>query len=124
MQNTAPWVLRLSFKEWIQHPSFLSSSLRSAQLFKESSETVDCLQLDWICDENGRVLVDRVCRFESLQEDFDSVCSLLGVNRVALSEVNKSKNRPYWEYYCDESSEIVGAKYRKDIATFGYEFGK
>ena len=39
-------------------------------------------------------------RFERLQEDFERLCGLLGVERQKpLPHLNKTQHAPYWEYY-------------------------
>ena len=107
-------------------------------------------QYDFVYDESGRLLVDFVGRFESLQADFDTVCSRIGIPPTPLPRVNRSleAGRPrsfrelrrrvrraiwsrerqhtfphYTEYYDDESREYVGHLYRKDVQAFNYAFG-
>ena len=48
-------------------------------------------QSELICDENGELMVDFIGRFESLQEDFNQVCSKIGLPRTELPHVNKSE---------------------------------
>jgi len=78
-------------------------------------------QVDWITDGSGRIFVDFVGRFENLREDFEKVCSIIGVE-AELPHDNRSSHRPYWEYYTEETRRIVEAVYRRDIETFGYSF--
>lgn len=78
-------------------------------------------QFDWISDEDGRVIVDYICRFESLAHDFGRVCESLG-RRVELPHKKSSTRAGYREYYTPESVEIVRKWFVKDINAFGYEF--
>ena len=101
-------------------------------------------QYDMLHDSEGHLLVDYVGRFESLQKDFDEVCSRLGIEDSELPHRNpsnkKSRNlkrrfrnslfrngendkRHYTDFYDDETLEAVNRLYRKDIETFGYQFG-
>jgi hypothetical protein len=107
-------------------------------------------QHDFLYDETGKLLVDFVGRYETLQADFDTVCTQVGIPPTRLARVNRSleESRPrslrelrkqlrralwsrerkhtfshYTEYYDDESREFVGWLYRKDVEAFNYAFG-
>jgi hypothetical protein len=80
-------------------------------------------QNDWVCDEDGNLLVDFVARFEHLEEDFDEICRRIGVE-AALPHSNPSSHAPYTEYYTPETIELVRETYRPDIEFFGYDFDK
>src|SRR5690606_33093610 len=45
-------------------------------------------QCDFVCDDDGRLLVDYVGRYETLQADFDVVCERLGLPPTPLPRVN------------------------------------
>jgi hypothetical protein len=109
-------------------------------------------QYDFLFDEQGRLLVDFVGRYESLQADFDTVCARLGIPPTPLPHENRSlAEKPrirtvkelttalrrwlwnlerrhtfphYTQYYDDESREFVAQLFRKDIETFEYSFGE
>ena len=76
--------------------------------------------------------INYIGRFENLEADFKKICDILGLNPPKLEHLNTThsersalgcKDRPYWEYYDEETKEIVATKYKKDIETFGYKFG-
>ena len=107
-------------------------------------------QAEFLCDEDGRLMVDFVGRFESLDDDFRVVCSRLGLAPCRLPRLNQSRSllrrdvsaseiaanlrdllsptrrrntfESYVDYYDDETREFVADFYRKDIETFGYSF--
>lgn len=100
-------------------------------------------QYDMLHGRDGRLMVDFVGRFESLQQDFDRVCEQLGISDSTLPHMNKSdkksrdlkrklRNRVYMngenhyrglaDYYDDETRAAVADYYRADIEAFDYEF--
>lgn len=78
-------------------------------------------QNGFLCDEDGNILVDFLGRFEHLAEDFAKVQSRLEV-QLTLAHINSSAHRQYRLYYTNETRELVGALYRRDIEIFGYDF--
>lgn len=81
-------------------------------------------QTDWILDENGKLMVDWVGRFENLNQDHKKVMKKIGIeNPPKLSHSRKSRNdRNYKKYYDEETKRIVDEIYKKDIEMFGYKF--
>ncbi len=78
-------------------------------------------QVDWVSDEDGALMVDRVCRFERLREDVAEVGQEIG-RPIDLPHVKASKRGPYQSYYDDELREVVGEWFRRDVEAFGYSF--
>ena len=79
-------------------------------------------QVDWICDDDGKLLTDFTGRFETLREDIQVISEKTGIPFKSLDHRNKSKHKPYQNYYTDETLEIVANAYAKDIEMFGYKF--
>ena len=100
-------------------------------------------QTQMLYDNNGKLLVDFVGKFEHLAKDFEKVCQHLGFDDSSLSHVNSSDKksrelrrkfrnfihrnkesnlRRYVDFYDTQTREFVGELYRKDIDNFGYEF--
>ena len=77
---------------------------------------------DWI-SEDGRIIVDFVGRFESLQEDWDRICDRIGAPRRQLPHMNRTERKAsYREYYSEETRRIVAERFHRTIEMFGYEF--
>jgi len=79
-------------------------------------------QLDWITDENGKILVDFIGQFETLRRDFKMVCRRIGIRDALLPHKNKTNHKHYTKYYNDETRRIIAEKFHKDIEYFGYKF--
>ncbi len=88
-------------------------------------------QLSWITDEDGKVAVDFIGRFENLNEDFRTI--LNKINDIhplpgdkSLWDLQKknssSRGKHYSWYYNDETVERVREHYKVDIEEFDYEF--
>jgi len=76
----------------------------------------------FVCDDAGRCVLDRACRFEHFSQEFELICHRLGIE-ADMPHVNPSK-RPlsYQAAYTDAMIAIVAEKYADDIDTFGYRF--
>ena len=81
-------------------------------------------QVDWICDNDGKLLTDYTGHFETLREDLQIISSKTGVPFKKLEHRNKSKHKDFRNYYNAEMIEIVAKAYKEDICKFGYDFTK
>lgn len=81
-------------------------------------------QLDWFTDKSGTVLVDFIGKFETLQEDWDSISKTLHITKPLphLKKRKASATRHYTEYYDSKTKEIIREKFVVDIEYFGYTF--
>tara|TARA_Y100000361_G_scaffold149177_1_gene163054 strand:- start:197 stop:835 length:639 start_codon:yes stop_codon:yes gene_type:complete len=93
-----------------------------------------------LVDDSGKILVDFVGRFENLEEDFNFICQQLTPFKheedkswpPKLPHSNRSKHKhnsgnewtdkPYQDYYDDETKEIIAREFEDDINLFGYKF--
>jgi len=78
--------------------------------------------LPYIINSAGKIAVDFLGRYETIQEDFDEVCDKMGVCRSDLSNYNKTNHGAYTEYYDEESYELVSNMFADDISEFDYKF--
>jgi hypothetical protein len=74
----------------------------------------------FILDEHGKIGVDFVGRYESLQNDWRTVCEKVGVE-IRLGHERWRRHKHYRYYYTSETWNIIGKLYQRDIAVFGYE---
>jgi hypothetical protein len=82
-------------------------------------------QLDWFVNDEGKVLVDFIGRFERLQDDWKQICGKLAID-ATLPHVNPnlSRRKHYTEYYSTKTKEMIASKFGVDVEYFGYEFGQ
>lgn len=83
------------------------------------------LQSDYVVDLHGKVIVDFIGHYESLQDDFDTACDKIGIPRIELPHKRKATDRAkYLDYYTDETAELVAKHFKRDIDILGYKFGE
>lgn len=67
--------------------------------------------------------IDFLGRLESFSEDFAYISDQIGLKNSLADKKNKSSRKvDYREYYNDETMELVGHLYRRDIQVFRYSF--
>lgn len=77
-------------------------------------------QHEFIVDAEGKLLVDFVCRFENLQNDFNQVFKQLDLPLADLQKINDSDSAKY-RNACDNELKLMVEKfYRKDSELFDY----
>ena len=79
-------------------------------------------QVRFLYDDDGRCLVDKVCRFERLVDEVSGIGKKLGQKVDAVPHLGKSKRRHYSEYYDATTRAFVADRYAADIRMFHYEF--
>ena len=77
-------------------------------------------QCEFVTDEEGRLLVEYVCRFEALQEHFDHICQRIHLQASQLPQINVSSQARYRSSYDQELQELVYEVYQEDFALFDY----
>lgn len=113
--QTGLGVNSIGFKEWVK----LSYGNKDPLYYDKPKMFMP--QFDWLTDDGGRVLVDFICRFENLADDFNVVCRKIGRN-PSLPRLKASMRGNYSDYYDTESIEIVARWFSQDIENFGYTF--
>jgi hypothetical protein len=89
-------------------------------------------QHSFICDTNGKVMVNYVGQFENLQNDFNVICKQMGVKPISLTVQNSSMaslNKkhsmgiPWQEHYRrnPEAKDYVYHHWKRDIDAFNFK---
>jgi len=129
-----PWDRAISQIEYLRLRSgtsiFPNNNLReNLKIYCASKKTIEsqdlsASQIDYLRTCSGKVSVDFLGRFESLADDFQKVCRLLGMEITPeLPHIfNSQRSRHYSAFYDAESTEWIRARFAEDIEFFGYEF--
>ncbi len=84
---------------------------------------------DYYTDANGKVMVDRILRYENLDEELTQCCQQLGIpfDDWKTSEKLKTTQRPekgnYEKFYTPEQRQQIAEQCANEIALMGYTFG-
>jgi hypothetical protein len=78
-------------------------------------------QYPYVCDREGKMILDFIGYYERLEEDFAEVCRRLNVEDK-LPQANSSKHEDYRSYYDETTRQMVAEHCRRDIELFGYDF--
>ena len=115
-----PWDRMVSFFRYRQR-RFGATDFRHYILKNEFGD-LSTQQIDYLTDQDGRILVDFIGRFENLYEDFDKVCRAINFQGSLEYSQEKKSTANYWAYYDDRTRKIVAKNSKKDIEYFGYSF--
>lgn len=78
-------------------------------------------QVEWLRDFEGRISMDFIGKFESINEDFEHIREIIGLD-AGLPHLNAGRRSGYRSYYDNETREIIAHWFKEDIHAFGYEF--
>ena len=81
-------------------------------------------QTDFILDQDGALLVDKIGRLESIEKDSSEIFDIIGAcgKRSKIFHANRSQRKSINHYYDQESIEIVSEIYSRDIDYLKYSF--
>ena len=71
--------------------------------------------------ENGKLIVDKILRFEDLDRDFKRFCLLYNLPVVTLPHANKTKGRSSHTTLSLEEVELINKKFDQDFLILGYK---
>ena len=82
----------------------------------------DAYQTNVLCDRKGNLLMDFVGKLENLQNDWQTVCTRIGIPCHELQRRNATNHRHYQDYYNDDSRQLVARHWAREIDLFEYRF--
>jgi len=76
-------------------------------------------QLDFFTNQDGKVLVDFIGKFENIDKDWEIICNKLGLlTLLPHKKKNNDRIKHYMEYYTDLTRAIIQEKFIVDINYF------
>ena len=72
--------------------------------------------------DNNLLAVDYLAEFNRLQQEIDTLCNKVNIDRVSLPHLHKSIRKNYKEYYTHNLIELVREKEHKIIDLMGYTY--
>ncbi|MBI3312642.1 MAG: sulfotransferase family 2 domain-containing protein [Candidatus Omnitrophica bacterium] len=87
-------------------------------------ENMFITQYDWLATMEGKIELDYLGRYETLDQDWEAICKRLTFSFQALPKINVGRHDSYQAYYDSQTREIVAEHYQKDIEYFGYTFDR
>lgn len=80
------------------------------------------MQFPYVCDGDGRVIVDHLGRVEDLRPTREFIESRIGSLPVIPRSNRSGDDVDYRRYYTPRTATLVGEVYRPDVEAFGYDF--
>ena len=106
---TCELAMKLDFKDWV----------KEVYVKRKGYHKWHGNQLNWLVDDHQIFRVDKILRFEFLNEDFLKLQKELGIiGKLPLK--NKSRQVNYADYYDVETRDIVYEEFGKTIELFEY----
>lgn len=78
-------------------------------------------QTDYLTDIEGNRIVTFIGQYENLRKDWGTICQLIQVPAFII-KTNFTKHEPYQTYYTDQTRDLVGERFQRDLDLFGYTF--
>lgn len=113
-----PWDWALSLLDYSQNQ--LGATLSFTDVIERSQRRY------WF-SEDGKPLADFYLHYESLEDDFATVCRTIGAPETPLPHLRigqRDKSKPYWEHYSDANRALIERAFEMEIDYFGYRFGE
>lgn len=123
----------LGFSTWVA-ATYVDGFYQSRAFFELTAEPFDELymvgdrliwvisQAEWLCDENGDLLVDHVLRFENLEVEWKAFAEQYGLPSTIVHEnPSPSDLRRKFDSFDQPTREILHHHFLSDFEMFGYE---
>jgi hypothetical protein len=79
-------------------------------------------QYEFCTDKNNNFCLDKIIKFENINEDFNEISQKFFNKKNMLSHLNRSTYTNYKEYYDNTTKDKIYKYNKRDIEFFEYEF--
>ena len=113
------------FKYVLENATTFEEFICNCQNEINDTDGIKCIfrnQIDYLTDDNEKMIVDFIGRFENLSTDFATVTTKIYGTPKNLPIVNSSHHAAYQSYYTHHTQQLVADAYARDIKAFGYTF--
>ena len=123
-----PWDWQLSLYHYIREDKYhkdntIANTLDFHDFLKREIENLPPCQLDFLSDDRGKIILDKVGKLETLQQDFYEILNYLDLMPVKLQKLNCSnRSKNYRKYYTEKTAMLVDDYFKRDIKYFDYSF--
>jgi Sulfotransferase family len=108
--------LNIDFDKYFEYENVLSEDEYFHTFLPQYKHTID---------ENGKMFIDKICKFENLENDLKEVLLKIGFTENEITHTNTKINdrahKNYTEYYNNDLINIINEKFLKDFELFGYD---
>ena len=108
----------LSFDQFIENHLYASDTCVHPTLHKN--------QLDWICDDSGKILLDYIFKLENfsnaIKDIFERTNGLIRLENTVANKNESSKSSEYRNLYSEKTKKMIAKRFEKDIDTFCFTF--
>lgn len=126
VRNPYDWMVSLYFfvKRSKNHDDHkIANTLPFADFVKHQIANKISLQSEFVTDQEGKLIVDFIGKFEQLEEDLHLICKKLHIPFEGLPHKNVSdgrKQKAFGEFYTSESRVLMQDYFKEDFERFNY----
>lgn len=108
----------VEFNNWVLSGCPHHWKIQNETNYEKNKELSPLNQWQFIYDEKMNLLVDMICKFENLENDFKKVCEKIEISPIELTKRNNSK-KGNLEYTVEAKAKVVEL-FKKDFDLFNY----
>jgi len=107
---------KISFKDWVA-----CTYGEPKDKYYYHNPTKYKTQIEWLKNDEDIIDMDKILRFENLNNDFKSVAKIIGINSE-LPHINKTTVANYRDFYDEDTRQIIEDCFAEDIKVFEYKY--